>query len=103
MADVARAALTEWSGSSTNGRTPNIRYFVTKLSIVAMYAFFEGLSQGFEQKSSTTLRDYFVPTPMYHPGFVYLYIGFVYLRFNVWRQQLAGVTYCEHVILAPGY
>ena len=60
MADVARAVLTEWSGSSTNGRTPNIRYFVTKLSIVAMYAFFEGLSQGFEQKSSTTLRDYFV-------------------------------------------
>ena len=27
VADVARAALTERSGSSTKGRTPNIRYF----------------------------------------------------------------------------
>ena len=32
-----RAALTERSGSSTKGRTPNIRYFVAKLSIVAIY------------------------------------------------------------------
>ena len=37
----ARAALTERSGSSTKGRTPNIRYFVAKLSNVAIYALFE--------------------------------------------------------------
>ena len=39
----ARAALTERSGSSTNRRTPNIHYFVAKLSIVAIYALFERL------------------------------------------------------------
>ena len=39
--DVARAALTERSGSSTKGRTLNIRYFVAKLSIVAIYEFLE--------------------------------------------------------------
>ena len=44
----ARAALTERSGSSTKGRTPNIRYFVAKPSIVAIYALFERLSQGFQ-------------------------------------------------------
>ena len=38
-----RAALTERSGSSTKGRTPNIRYFVAKLSIVRIYALFERL------------------------------------------------------------
>ena len=51
-----RAALTERSGSSTKGRTPNIRYFVAKLSIVAIYALFERLSQGFERKSSCFRR-----------------------------------------------
>ena len=39
VADVARAALTERSGSSTKGRTPNIRYFVAKLSIYDLHAF----------------------------------------------------------------
>ena len=48
VADVARAALTERSGSSAKGRTPNIRYFVAKLSIVAIYTLFERLSQGFQ-------------------------------------------------------
>ena len=40
------------SGSYTKGRTPNIRYFVAKLSIVAIYMFFERLSQGFQRKPS---------------------------------------------------
>ena len=44
VADVARAALTERSGSSTKGRTPNIRYVVAKLCIVAIYVLFERLS-----------------------------------------------------------
>ena len=56
VADVARAALTERSGSSTKGRTPNIRYFVAKLSIVAIYALFERLSQGFQRKPSCFRR-----------------------------------------------
>ena len=34
-------AVHERSGSSTKGKTPNIRYFVAKLSIVAIYALFE--------------------------------------------------------------
>ena len=51
MADVARAALTERSGSSTKGRT-NIRYFVAKLSIVAIYALFERLSSSFNENQS---------------------------------------------------
>ena len=56
VAHVARAALTERSGSSTKGRTPNIRYFVAKLSIVAIYALFERLSQGFHRKPSCFRR-----------------------------------------------
>ena len=44
-----RAALTERSGTSTKGRTPNIRYFVAKLSIVAIYVLFERLSHGFNE------------------------------------------------------
>ena len=40
----AGAALHDRSGSSTTGRTPNIRYFVAKLGIVAIYALFERLS-----------------------------------------------------------
>ena len=56
VADVARAALTERSGSSTKGRSPNIRYFVAKLSIVAIYALFERLSQGFQRKPSCFRR-----------------------------------------------
>ena len=40
----ARTAFTERSGSSTKGRTPNIRYFVAKLSIVAINAFFKRLA-----------------------------------------------------------
>ena len=36
----AGAALPERSGSSTKGRTSNIRYFVAKPSIVAIYALF---------------------------------------------------------------
>ena len=47
VAHVARAALTERSGSSTKRRTPNIRYLVAKPSIVAIYSLFERLSQGF--------------------------------------------------------
>ena len=39
--NIARAALTKRSGSSTKGMTPNIRYFVAKLSIVAIYALYE--------------------------------------------------------------
>ena len=56
VADVARAALTERAGSSTKGRTPNC--FVAKLSIVAIYALFERLSQGFERKSSCFRRAF---------------------------------------------
>ena len=59
VADVARAALTERSGSSTKGRTPNIRYFVAKPSIVAIYALFERLSQGFQRKPSCFHRAYY--------------------------------------------
>ena len=66
VADVARAALTKRSGSSTKGRTPNIRYFVAKLSIVAMYTLFERLSQGFERKSSRFRRAFNES----HPAFV---------------------------------
>ena len=53
-----QAVLTEKSGSSTKGRTPNIRYFVAKLSIVAIYAFFERLPQGFERKPSCFRRAF---------------------------------------------
>ena len=53
-----RAALTERSRSSTKGRTHNIRYFVAKLSIVAIYALFERLSQGFERKPSCFRRAF---------------------------------------------
>ena len=35
------------SGSSMKGRTPKIRYFVTKLSIVATYAFLKGHHRAF--------------------------------------------------------
>ena len=38
---TAGPAVPERSGSSPKGRTPNIRYFVAKLSIVAIYALFE--------------------------------------------------------------
>ena len=62
----ARAALTERSGSSTKGRTPNIRYFVAKLSIVAIYALFERLSQGFQRKPSCFRRAF----NKSHPAFV---------------------------------
>ena len=41
---VAVAVLPERSGSSMKGRTLNKGYFVVKLSIVAMYVFFERLS-----------------------------------------------------------
>ena len=54
--DVAQPAVTERSGSSTKGRTPNIRYFVAKLSIVAFYALFERLSQSIERKPSCFRR-----------------------------------------------
>ena len=47
----AGAAFHERLGSSTKGRTPNIRYFVAKPSIVSIYAFFERLSQGFQRKT----------------------------------------------------
>ena len=59
VAEVARAALTERLGSSTKGRTPNIRYFVAKLSIVAIYSLFERLSQGFQRKPSWFHRAYY--------------------------------------------
>ena len=39
MPKVTQPGVTERSGSSTTGRTPNIRYFVAKLSIVAIYDF----------------------------------------------------------------
>ena len=58
VADVARAALTERSGSSAKGRTPNIRYFVAKLINVAIYALFERLSQGFQRKPSCFHRAF---------------------------------------------
>ena len=38
---TAGPAVPERSGSSPKGRTPNIRYFVAKLSIVAIYALYE--------------------------------------------------------------
>ena len=47
----AGTAFPERSGSFTKGRTPNIRYFVAKLSIVAIYALFERISQSFLRKS----------------------------------------------------
>ena len=68
VAQVARAALTERTGSSTKGRTPNIRYFVAKPSIVAIYALFEWLSQSFEQKPSCFRRAFNES----HPAFVEL-------------------------------
>ena len=34
------------------GKTPNTRYFVAKLIIVAIYTLFERLSQGFQRKPS---------------------------------------------------
>ena len=52
----AGTAFPERSGSFTKGRTPNIRYFVAKLSIVAIYALFERLSQGFQRKPSCFRR-----------------------------------------------
>ena len=39
--EVAQPAVTKRPGSSTKGRTPNICYFVAKLSIVEIYAIFE--------------------------------------------------------------
>ena len=44
-----RAALTERSRSSTKGRTPNICYFVAKLSIVAIYALLKGFHRAFNE------------------------------------------------------
>ena len=41
VAEVAQPAVTERSGSSSKGRTLNIRYVVVKLGIVAIYALFE--------------------------------------------------------------
>ena len=49
---TAGPAVPERSGSSPKGRTSNIRYFVAKLSIVAIYALFEWPPQSFLQKSS---------------------------------------------------
>ena len=61
----AGVALHERSGSSTKGRTPNIRYFVAKPCIVAIYALFERLSQGFEWKSSCFRRAFNESHPMF--------------------------------------
>ena len=44
------AALPERSGSFTKGRTPNIRYFVAKRSIVAIYARFERILWSFQRR-----------------------------------------------------
>ena len=82
VADVARAALTERSGSSTKGRTPNIRYFVAKLSIVAIYTFFERLSQGFEQKSSCFRRAFNES----HPAFEELSTKAILLSYSSQRK-----------------
>ena len=41
---TAGPAVQERSGSSTKGKTPYLRYFVAKLSIVAIYTFFERIS-----------------------------------------------------------
>ena len=43
MCKMHRVAEVEgpWSGSSAKGRTPDIRYFVAKLSVVAIYALYE--------------------------------------------------------------
>ena len=60
----ARAALTERSGSSTKGRTPNIRYFDAKLSIVAIYTSFK------ERKSCCICRAFNKSHP--DPAFVEL-------------------------------
>ena len=49
VAEVARAALTERLGSSTKGRTPNIRYFVEKLSIVVIYELLKGFHRAFNE------------------------------------------------------
>ena len=38
---TAGPAVPEMSGSSPKGRTPKICYFVTKLSIVAIYSLYE--------------------------------------------------------------
>ena len=54
----AGTALHEWSGSSTKGRTPNIRYFVAKLIIVAIYTPFESLSYAFQRKPSCLHRAF---------------------------------------------
>ena len=63
--DVARASLTERSGSSTKGRTPNIRYFDAKLSVVAIYVLFEWLSQSFDQKPSCFRRAFIESHPVF--------------------------------------
>ena len=65
---VAVGALPERPGSSTKGRIPNIRYFVAKLSNVAIYALFERLSQGFQRKPSCFRR----PFNENHPAFIEL-------------------------------
>ena len=56
------------SYSSMKGRTPNIRYSVAKLSIVAIYSLFERLSQSIERKPSCFRRAF----SKSHPAFVEL-------------------------------
>ena len=58
VADDERAALAQRSGSSPKGRTPNMRDFTAKLSIVAIYTLFKKafkvilLSESFQRKSA---------------------------------------------------
>ena len=86
VADVARAALTERSGSSTKGRTPNIRYFVAKLSIVAMYALFERLSQGFRRAFQRKPSFFHRALNKSHPVFIELSTKVILLSKSSWRD-----------------
>ena len=56
--EVAQPAVTKRPGSSRKRRTPNIRYFVAKLSIVAIYTLFERLLESFQWKSSYFRRAF---------------------------------------------
>ena len=53
---------TQRSGSSPKGGTPNICYFVAKLSIVAIYALFERLLRAFNESHLSQLSFEGLPT-----------------------------------------
>ena len=56
-------------GFSENGEPQHLGYFVANLSIVVIYASFERLTKGFQEKSACFLTAFYVTSPSAAPVF----------------------------------